>query len=133
MARSCVIGFSSWPLAEAAQVPAGDLGTAESGSDRRDVWVRSVNVRWGQARGVGAVGGVGFGFQRALERRERGENDRGVKCDDGAVHGEIPLFEPGAGSATSAGMTNGGELAVRRCFATAPDTALPLIEAEKVS
>ena len=27
------------------------------------------------------------------------------ESDDGTVHGEIPLFEPGAGSAASAGMT----------------------------
>ena len=46
-----------------------------------------------------------------------GKEARGVgeaKCNDGTVHVEIPPFEPGAGSAASAGMTGWGEARVWR-------------------
>ena len=55
----------------------------------------------GMVRGVGAAKGVGFGPQIKF-----GATDPEVAWGLGAVLGEIPLFEPGAGSAASAGMTD---------------------------
>ena len=66
---------------------------------RRVVPGSLVNWYWQAVRDAGAANGVGFGPQI-----KSGATDPGV-ARLGAVHGEMPLFGPGAGSAASAGMT----------------------------